>query len=404
MVSNYYKTINFRIYCDHTMHYLIEFRFSGYAKKSIRELRMNISKQFGTSKRKLVPHITMAGPLYTRDEARLIKEVVDICKKYDQIKFKLDGFSHFEDRVIYVKIKPSPELVNLRADIAKQLNKFCETTTHDVDDKEYTFHATLVMKDIAEKFDKIWNYVQTWKIPELEQHVPRITIIKNQRILAEYDLVLKKLLTRNQALDRDIFKKTMEKIKDVQMPIDREFIDMTNQKIYLISDTHFDHDNIIKYCNRPFGSAKEMNQSLVKNWNSTVDDFDKIFFLGDMAFGRNKKPIDYWLSKLSGDVLYIRGNHDKDIISNATVLNSHYGIKYDDHQFLLMHDPERPPGYDGWIIHGDKHNNNLGEYPFVNQGNKTVNVCAELVDYTPLSLERLMRFIETGQNFNTING
>lgn len=69
-----------------------------------------------------------------------------------------------------------------------------------------------------------------------------------------------------------------------------------------------------------------------------------------------------------------------------------------------MHDPRRPNRYDGWIIHGDKHNNSLKDHPCINQKNKTINVCAELVDYTPLDLDRLIMLIETGRSYKTING
>jgi len=69
-----------------------------------------------------------------------------------------------------------------------------------------------------------------------------------------------------------------------------------------------------------------------------------------------------------------------------------------------MHDPYRPLGYDGWIIHGDKHNKHLKEYPFINQKNKTVNVSSELVHYTPSSLEKLISLIETRRDFKTIDG
>lgn len=389
----------------HSSHndYLIEFRFSGFAKQSIKELKINITKKFGVSKRKIVPHITIAGSVSTNDEKRLLDEIVDVCKKYDLVKFKMDGVSNFEDRVIIVKIKPSPELENLRLEIFERLSDFCGTTKFDKREV-FEFHATIVLKDIQRKFDRVWDYVQTWRIPEMEQYVLRITIIKNSRILAEYDLILKKLLNRTESLDKEIYKKTLKKLEKMRETTDRKFKDVSEEKIYFFSDAHFDHKNIIKYCNRPFNSTSEMNQILVGNWQDSVGDNDIVFFLGDMSYGKDRKSIDYWLGKLTGKVSYIRGNHDTDIINRANVIHSHYGIKYNDYQFLLMHDPHRPNGYDGWIIHGDKHNNSLNDHPFINQKNKTVNVCAELVEYTPLNLDKIITLIETGRSYKTIQG
>jgi len=192
------------------------------------------------------------------------------------------------------------------------------------------------------------------------------------------------------------------KIRDVS---EIEFEDVTNkEKIYMFSDTHFDHTNIIRLCHRPFTSIKQMNDGLCGNWNSAVKENDAIYFLGDMTWGRYRHPIDYWLGKLGGEIFFIRGQHDIDEITRAPVLPDRYGIQYGNYKFLLMHDPYRPLGYDGWIIHGDKHNNDLKEYPLINQKNKTVNVSSELVHYTPLSLEKLISLIETGRDFKTIDG
>jgi calcineurin-like phosphoesterase family protein len=48
-------------------------------------------------------------------------------------------------------------------------------------------------------------------------------------------------------------------------------------KFFFTADTHFNHDNIIEYCNRPFKNAEEMNDTLIINWNSVVGEHDTVY-------------------------------------------------------------------------------------------------------------------------------
>lgn len=80
-------------------------------------------------------------------------------------------------------------------------------------------------------------------------------------------------------------------------------------QIFFTSDTHFSHDNIIKYCSRPFESIEEHDETLVKNWNEKVGKNDLVFHLGDVGFG-NPKRIDYLLNRLNGKIVLVIGNHD----------------------------------------------------------------------------------------------
>ena len=52
-------------------------------------------------------------------------------------------------------------------------------------------------------------------------------------------------------------------------------------KHFVISDTHFLHNNIIKYCNRP----EDYNKKIIKNWRRVVSDEDVVIHLGDVACG-----------------------------------------------------------------------------------------------------------------------
>lgn len=73
--------------------------------------------------------------------------------------------------------------------------------------------------------------------------------------------------------------------------------------VFLISDTHFGHANIIKYAGRPFDSVEEMNEAMVDNWNSVVKQGDKVYHLGDVTM--NSKSLDI-LSRLNGRKVLIR--------------------------------------------------------------------------------------------------
>ena len=54
--------------------------------------------------------------------------------------------------------------------------------------------------------------------------------------------------------------------------------------IYFTADTHFGHENVIRFCRRPYATAAEMDEALIDNWNSRVKGNDTVFILGDMFF------------------------------------------------------------------------------------------------------------------------
>ena len=80
-------------------------------------------------------------------------------------------------------------------------------------------------------------------------------------------------------------------------------------KVFIISDTHFNHANIIKYCNRPFKDTKEMYEAMIKNWNETASNNDIVIHLGDFGLG-NKEYIASIIKRLNGKKILIMGNHD----------------------------------------------------------------------------------------------
>jgi calcineurin-like phosphoesterase family protein len=84
-------------------------------------------------------------------------------------------------------------------------------------------------------------------------------------------------------------------------------------KIFVASDTHFGHRNIIKYCSRPFSTVGAMNETLVRTWNARVGPDDTVYFLGDFAMGPGvtDEVIVAMLHRLNGTMKVVEGNHDQ---------------------------------------------------------------------------------------------
>lgn len=76
--------------------------------------------------------------------------------------------------------------------------------------------------------------------------------------------------------------------------------------VWFISDTHFGHTNIIKYCNRPYRNTYEMDTDIIIKWNNNIKNNDLVFHLGDFSFRPEK-----YIGRLNGNIILIKGNHDK---------------------------------------------------------------------------------------------
>jgi calcineurin-like phosphoesterase family protein len=160
------------------------------------------------------------------------------------------------------------------------------------------------------------------------------------------------------------------------------------QNTFIISDTHFHHNNIIRYCDRPFADADEMDEKLIENWNAVVKPQDKIYHLGDVYFPSKKKNTEHSvLSRLNGTKILIVGNHDtvKDPLLDKYFSRIYMWRYLKEHNLLLTHVPVHP----GSIIGGEATMNvhgHIHDQPSPIDG-KYFNACVEWTNYAPIALE-----------------
>lgn len=154
---------------------------------------------------------------------------------------------------------------------------------------------------------------------------------------------------------------------------------------YFIADTHFNHENIIKYCNRPFINSKEMNEYIESKWNSIVTPNDIVYHLGDVGFGTTEE-LNIILNRLNGMKILIKGNHDiRRGTSNWKEIGftQVYKKKLIVDNLILTHEPiDVEEGYIN--VFGHIHNKPLDE-KF--KKNSHICVSCDVIDYTPVLVQ-----------------
>ena len=164
--------------------------------------------------------------------------------------------------------------------------------------------------------------------------------------------------------------------------------------IFLISDTHFGHANILKFLRedgsrvRTFNSVQEMDEHMVDRWNSVVRPQDKVYHLGDVVMGNKQVNLEI-LKRLNGHKRLVRGNHD-DCQTKwyLQYFEEIYATRLLD-RMLCSHYPIHTDSIGKSIgnVHGHVHNNIAA----LALGPRYFNVSVEVINYTPMPLEEVKK-------------
>ena len=193
--------------------YLIEIRMFGKAKHEIRDLVLQTSRQFNIQITRPVPHITLVGGFTTDNETRLIRDFKSICRNTGLIGYVIEGIDAFRDTgVVYLDVHPSGELIAFRRDLKDRLRKYCKLSGWDFAEP-FEFHTTIAMHQPPETVRSI---IKTIRHNQEYHHLTlRATLLKNGKILCEYDFLLKRLLSRQEALSKQVYEETMNLLSEV---------------------------------------------------------------------------------------------------------------------------------------------------------------------------------------------
>lgn len=164
------------------------------------------------------------------------------------------------------------------------------------------------------------------------------------------------------------------------------------------SDYHLGHANIIKYCDRPFESLKEMEDTIVNNHNSRVKPDDTVFFLGDFCFtnskggkkgeGEQTKAKEY-LKRLNGNFVMVKGNHDANNSQKSCIEG--IVIKLGGEEMYLTHKPTNYTDRCRINIVGHVHE---AWKKRVYEDTILINVGVDVWDFKPINIQEILREVE----------
>jgi len=173
--------------------------------------------------------------------------------------------------------------------------------------------------------------------------------------------------------------------------------------IWFTADLHLVHANIIKYCDRPFTSAEEMDSILLDNLASKVKPGDLLYYLGDLSF--KAEAASLFFERMKGVTIhFIIGNHDSKAVislakkhcSDVTPLKD---IEIDGQAITLCHYAMRvwnASHFNAWQLYGHSH----GTIPPVG---KQHDVGVDANDFFPVSFDDIAKLmIGKPDNFNYI--
>jgi calcineurin-like phosphoesterase family protein len=158
--------------------------------------------------------------------------------------------------------------------------------------------------------------------------------------------------------------------------------------VWVWSDLHFGHKNIIRFSDRPFPDIPTMDEALIRSFNELVQPNDISIWVGDVAFSSDERA-NSLLHRCAGYKILVIGNHDfaKSKLKKLHFDEIHivYNLVIDGITVAFTHYPmDNLP--EGWInIHGHVHKGK----PDKAATNRHINVNCEFIDYKPVNLTEL---------------
>lgn len=273
-------------------------------------------------------------------------------------------------------------------------------------------HHILRMNDFIKKYVKGKSYEECL-VPDNKERL--IEIKKGVLPLEEAEILAKELneetyrIAQQNKSNEPIKQEAVDLLDEVKFEAMERFLkdalqekeeaeaEKTYGEIFVTSDIHFSHENILQFENRPFNDVKEMDETIIKRWNSVVSPNDLVYILGDVSFA-SVKHTNELIKRLNGDKILIKGNHDEFIYSekfDKTLFKSITSCLETEilgERFIMCHYPFASNDCHKVQLFGHIHSN-TGIHAVEKLPSNALNVCMDANNLTPVNIKEIIKRI-----------
>ncbi|MBD7913400.1 MULTISPECIES: 2'-5' RNA ligase family protein [Clostridium] len=177
------------------MRYVVVSLVKGEAGKFNNDLRKEVWQRFKAKSSKLPAHFTIKAPFEYCGDISLLENVLEkFCEKEKAQKYEIDGYGHFNERVIYMNVNMSKEGKALHDRLISEMSLIPYIKFDKKDGKNKIFHVTIASKNLGPIYDKVWGYVNENLCDFNDCYFDNIVIYKWEdntwKVFKEYNLKL----------------------------------------------------------------------------------------------------------------------------------------------------------------------------------------------------------------------
>lgn len=185
--------------------YVIAFPFRDEGLLKAKQLIYHLDAKFHLgffSENRPIPRVALTGLFTTDDEKKFVTAFVSLCARTPLCSFEINTFAVSEKgHAVCIRVDPGAELEAFRNNIIETVRS-CGRLQEQEGEDPFLFHATIAENVSQKNYALIKKHAEEIKPLHFRHYVIRAAVLRDQKILCEYDFLTRSVLTQKEARDK----------------------------------------------------------------------------------------------------------------------------------------------------------------------------------------------------------